>query len=145
MSRELKRVPLNFAWPCDRVWFGYRLDAVSCELCSASGDAPGGGYCPTCEGEGKVYPTIGIPKGDGYQMWETVSEGSPISPVFATPEKLAEWLAEHGESGCGGGRHTREQWLKMIVSGWAPSLAVSAAGVESGVEFVARTSESTVL
>ena len=32
------------------------------------------------------------PEGDGYQLWENVSEGSPITPVFATPEELANYL-----------------------------------------------------
>jgi hypothetical protein len=61
--------------------------------------------CPRCKGEGTVWPSLEIkerhdvwestepPSGDGYQLWETVSEGSPISPVFATPEELADWLA----------------------------------------------------
>lgn len=30
------------------------------------------------------------PEGEGYQLWETTSEGSPISPVFETLEALCE-------------------------------------------------------
>ena len=31
-----------------------------------------------------------------YQVYETVSEGTPVTPVFATPEALIDYLAEHG-------------------------------------------------
>lgn len=32
-----------------------------------------------------------------YQMYETVSEGTPVSPVFATKEELVEYLVEGGD------------------------------------------------
>ena len=47
-------------------------------------------------------------------MWETTSEGSPMSPVFATPEELADWLSETGASLFGGTTAQRDQWLKII-------------------------------
>ena len=31
-----------------------------------------------------------------YQMYETVSEGTPISPIFATLAELEDWLVEDG-------------------------------------------------
>lgn len=34
------------------------------------------------------------PTGDGWQLWETVSEGSPVTPVFPTAEALAAFLVE---------------------------------------------------
>lgn len=72
----------------------------------------------------------GPPKGEGWQMWETVTEGSPISPVFATGEELARWLAEH-ESRDG----TYEQWCRMIFGGgWAPSMMAIGNTVMSGVQ-----------
>ena len=58
--------------------------------------------CPHCNGSGKVWQTeevhrlhdewerIEPPTGDGYQLWETTSEGSPSSPVFATFDELCE-------------------------------------------------------
>lgn len=69
------------------------------------------------------------PGGPGYQVWETVSEGSPISPVFGTPEELADWLGEHEPDTA-----TREQWLAWIKGpGWAPSFVGGPAGLQSGV------------
>lgn len=103
-------------------------------------------YCPHCEGEGHCWPSPEAkaaaeawestepPTGEGYQMWETVSEGSPISPVFATAEELATFMAgtRYGADQDG---TPYETWLEFIKGpGWAPSLVISADGVKSGVE-----------
>ena len=32
-----------------------------------------------------------------FQLWETVSEGTPVTPPFATKEELAQHLAEYGD------------------------------------------------
>ena len=239
MGREIKRVPLNFAWPKDKIWEGYlnphyqghcsdcpecngkgattafqRLeDLVSLLLLSAedaqqgkahpyfeqaplyntqgmavstdivelttglSGRAPQGlighgacarftttnaiikaaglkktwGTCPKCKGEGSVWDKPQNkaraarwrrkepPKGKGWQLWETVSEGSPISPVFAAPEALADWLVTNpdykwrrNDAGT-----TREQWLRFICGpGWAPSMIAREGMVQAGVQAV---------
>lgn len=34
----------------------------------------------------------------GYQIYETISEGTPTSPVFATLEDMGTWLAKQGYS-----------------------------------------------
>ena len=54
-------------------------------------------------------------------MYEDTSEGTPISPAFATPEELARWLADTGASAFGGMTATYEQWLATCRSGWAVS------------------------
>ena len=33
-----------------------------------------------------------------YQLYQTVSEGTPVTPPFSTPEELIDHLAQHGES-----------------------------------------------
>ena len=80
-----------------------------------------------------------FPEGEatGWCMYETTSEGTPISPVFETPEELARWLADTGASSFGSSTATYEQWLSMIRAGWAPSAVATSEGVSSGVEFVA--------
>lgn len=65
-----------------------------------------------------------------FQLWETVSEGTPVSPPFPTREELAAYLAEHGDfwdqkrypgnSGWG-----IECARAFIEQGWAPSFIVS--------------------
>lgn len=101
--------------------------------------------CKHCKGHGYTWPDTASkrrydrwkptqpPKGDGYQLWETVSEGSPITPVFATPDELADWLVVNDDSVTR--NQTREGWLRFINGpGWAPSLVVDGLGVRSGVE-----------
>lgn len=66
-------------------------------------------------------------------MYETTSEGSPISPAFATPEELARWLYENGASAFGGLTATYEQWLSVARGGYAPSAVIGATGLRSGV------------
>lgn len=102
--------------------------------------------CATCQGHATVeaYPgqradaeawePTDPPKGDGWQLWETVSEGSPISPVFATAEELAVWMSDPARG---------DRWVpqsvaaKFIEDGWAPTGIISArTGVVSGVEWV---------
>lgn len=154
MGREVMRVPKGFPWPVGVTWFGFVLDAVPCELCHATGKRPQGPTqrrdkpngqlwdcteCELCEGEGKVWPRIELPIGEAYQMWETTSEGSPISPPCDTPEDLAAWLADNKASTFGRATATYEQWLAMINECMCPSMAVSTEhGPESGVELIAR-------
>jgi hypothetical protein len=68
-------------------------------------------------------------------MYETTSEGTPISPAFKTPEELAHWLYENKASTFGSMTTTYEQWLKMIKgSGWAISAIVENGELKSGVD-----------
>lgn len=107
--------------------------------------------CPGCKGEGDLWPgpefeamheaweQVPVPAGDGYQMWEDTTEGSPMSPVFATAEELARWLADTGASSCGSMTATYEQWLGMIRGpGWAMDLVRRGDDVKSGVAFVSE-------
>ncbi len=64
-------------------------------------------------------------------MYEDTSEGTPISPAFATPEELARWLADNNASAFGGMTATYEQWLATCKSGWAVS-AVMEVGPQGG-------------
>jgi hypothetical protein len=103
--------------------------------------------CEYCQGEGRFYATENIkkmseewesiepPKGEGYQIWETVSEGSPISPVFDTPEKLAKYMSEHKWGADHGTPY--ETWLSFIKDyGWAPSGIIKNGKSMSGVESI---------
>ena len=56
------------------------------------------------------------PKGPGYQLWETTSEGSPISPVFETLDELCAW-AEDNASTFGSFRTSKEEWKRMLDDG----------------------------
>ena len=84
-----------------------------------------------------------------FQLWETVSEGTPVSPPFETAAELSEYLAEHGDfwdqerckrpdwnklwggvpgvSGWG-----REQAERFVKAGWAPSMIATHGKVIDG-------------
>lgn len=84
--------------------------------------------CSHCDGEGIMYLNEEIkrlhdefewqepPTGEGYQMWETTSEGSPITPVFKTPEELAEYCERENVSLFGYQTGSKEEWLSIIKS-----------------------------
>jgi len=101
--------------------------------------------CPQCGGNGTIWDSpedqqaaeawtrSEPPAGDGYQIWETVSEGSPISPVFASAEELARYMAGRKWGGDNGSSY--ETWLKFINGpGRAPSMVLDANGLRSGAD-----------
>ena len=81
--------------------------------------------CPHCNGSGTVWQTEEIktlhdnwekiepPTGEGWQLWEATSEGSPESPVFATFDELCEWCAENATT-FARYKATKEEWAKML-------------------------------
>jgi hypothetical protein len=56
-----------------------------------------------------------------YQMYESTSEGTPISPVFPTPELLAQWLVDNNASAFATNTASYESWLRVANGGYAPS------------------------
>ena len=73
------------------------------------------------DAEGKFIPMFEPQMGDlmkgvrnHLQMYETTTEGTPMSPVFAQAEELAQWLADHEVSVFGDCLATKEQWLRII-------------------------------
>lgn len=93
--------------------------------------------CSRCKGEGSIWPAEDIkaaadnwqrtepPAGEGWQVWETVSEGSPITPVFPTREALIDYLVEGGDRWDrkrGSGGWSRENAEQFVSDAWAPSL-----------------------
>ena len=68
-------------------------------------------------------------------MYETCSEGTPISPAMETPEELAMWLVDNQASAFGDQTASYEGWLRTIKRGWAVSAVVTIGhGIKSGVE-----------
>jgi len=103
--------------------------------------------CSYCKGCGVVFFSEEIEKlieefegreppiGEAYQLWETTSEGSPISPVFEKPEDLAQWLYDNKASSFGSHTQSYEQWLKFITgAGWAMSAVMVNGELKSGVD-----------
>jgi hypothetical protein len=80
-----------------------------------------------------------------YQVWETVSEGTPVSPAFATEDELVDYLAKNGDEwdqkrgDRPWGRQQAERFVKDI--GWSPSFAMKDGKLMSGVEAVTRKTD----
>ncbi len=101
------------------------------------------GVCPVCKGEA-IDPAVKAvyeawtaeepPTGPGYQVWETVSEGSPISPVFSSPQELIDWLVKDQ----GYSRKAAEAFSK---SGWVMSGVVAGGKMYRDIESAAIMSE----
>jgi len=92
-----------------------------------------------------------------WQVYETVSEGTPVTPPFATREELVEYLVENGdfwdqsrraEGPIGGFQMPCDPWPRkqaesfVFGSGWAPSLIVENGVVKTGVEAMADISSN---
>jgi len=67
-------------------------------------------------------------------MYETCSEGTPISPAFETPEELAKWLYENEASAFGSSTASYEGWLRVAQGGYAPSAVIADGRIISGVD-----------
>jgi len=88
-----------------------------------------------------------------WQVYETVSEGTPVTPPFATQDELIDYLVENGDfwdqsrrkegnSTMGCDPWSREQAEHFVRGpGWAPSMVVTETATErkiqSGVEWSA--------
>lgn len=71
-------------------------------------------------------------------MFENTSEGTPISPAFKTPDKLARWLTDNKASAFAKMTATYEQWLAMCKDGYAPSAFMKGGKIVSGVEGMSK-------
>lgn len=93
------------------------------------------------------------PEGEAtwWQVYETVSEGTPVSPPFETQDELINYLVESGdfwdqkrrEEGCT--TMNCKPWERkhaekfVLGTGWAPSFVADSSGIKSGVEFMGES------
>ena len=132
MGRELKRVPMDFDYPLHKVWYGYFFDYIP--TCQSTDDMD---YCKQCkefarikgikdtsyecqdyddyfkEVKEKLKELCEPPMGEGYQLWETTSEGSPVSPVFESLDELCKWCEDNATT-FGSFKASKEEWKQML-------------------------------
>jgi hypothetical protein len=84
------------------------------------------GMCECCDGEGEIWfsdeikelsenwERVDPPVGEGYQMWENTSEGSPQSPVFETLDELCEWCSENASIFGTSQFVSKEEWMRCL-------------------------------
>lgn len=84
--------------------------------------------CPFCDGHGDVgtpeqraaadaWEPTDPPEGEGYQLWQDVSEGSPVSPVFETLDALCEYAAVNCTT-FAWHRASAAEWKEMLDDGF---------------------------
>lgn len=150
MGREIRRVPADWEHPCyteddapgsDRVgtlrplydngyanaceeW--YREAAAWTPEKSASGARWYHEYAGDPPDEDSYRArTWTAEEATHYQVYETVSEGTPVTPHFATQAELVDYLVEHGDfwdqrrRAGGWARSAAEQF---VGAGWAPTM-----------------------
>ena len=114
MGREIRRVPKNWQHPKDqrgeyRPMYDQTFAAAAAKW--KAGFAEWEAKTHECYQEGYEFwdyydhppdPEYYRPEFNDeathYQIYETVSEGTPVSPVFATKEEMLKWLIAHGYS-----------------------------------------------
>ena len=64
-----------------------------------------------------------------YQIYETVTEGTPTSPVFASLDEMFNWLIAEGYSGHAAGKFVKDGWAPSMI--FEPSKGVSGVGIHS--------------
>lgn len=103
-------------------------DAINAHICVEVRAKELGVYgeCECCNGDGEIWFSDEIeklaeswesyepPTGEGYQMWENTSEGSPQSPIFETLDELCEWCAENASIFGSNNFITKEEWVKCL-------------------------------
>ena len=113
---------------------GFGHDSINASVavrarCEREGAAE---VCSTCDGhsdvevyegqraEAEAWEPTQPPAGEGWQLWETVSEGSPMSPVCASPEALATWMTRNP---CLPGKRSPswDEAFAFVRAGWAPT------------------------
>jgi hypothetical protein len=135
MSREVRRVPMDWQHPMewrprwDRITGGSPMTLVPRPLLEDYPDALADWQRNPDDWDGHepdradYMPEFAEGTATGWCMYETTSEGTPISPVFETPEELGSMTA------------TYEQWLRIIQGpAWAPSAVMVGSVLMSGVE-----------
>lgn len=125
MGREIRHVPENWSHPkrddidefiplhqeeyLDALERWHEcVEAYGFDLDEGCGEAP--------------RPEDYMPEGPWVQLYEDVSEGTPLSPPFATEAELIDWLAENEDYW--GRRRTRVQAEALVTLGRIPSLMI---------------------
>lgn len=99
---------MDFDWDLGEVWYGYLPQTDE-------------------EAEDENWEGTDPPEGEGFQLWETTSEGSPASPVFATPDELCEYAAEHCTT-FASNKTTAAEWRRMLDDGFVSHEMVAGDG-----------------
>lgn len=161
MGREIRKVPGDWAHPKyehDQVLYNHQVDAFhplydeDYDSSCARWYADAAAYKPMGNCQWFHDYNGGPPNKDYYRdrkwtdeeathfvVYETVSEGTPVTPAFPTKEQLVDYLVANGDfwdQARGDGGWEREAAERFVSLGWAPSMIVSSAGVKTARDMV---------
>ncbi len=74
-----------------------------------------------------------------FQVWETVSEGTPVSPPFETEAELIDYLAKNGDAwdqDRGNPAWGQERAERFVKAQWAPSFVIADGKIMDGTAAV---------
>lgn len=119
MGRAIRMVPANWEHPKDErgkyipmhTRFPYADDEIAEGLEDGWLDASKPNYGID------LMPTWSEQEATHFQLYETTTEGTPISPVFASFDDLCEWAAENATT-FANFKATADQWREMLRSGF---------------------------
>lgn len=150
MGREIRKVPPNWEHPKQEGQYDGRLQPMYDKTFATAaqewkdkfakwevGERPD--YCTDESRNLEYWEWDGEPPDRAYyrpwtsaeatwiQAWETVSEGTPVTPPFATAVELIDYLITHGDfwdQNRGDGPWPRANAEKFVNDGWAPTFVV---------------------
>jgi hypothetical protein len=157
MGREIRRVPADWDHPKDSMPWGWDHKPLHDEPYSQAFAEWQKGLKAWLAGKYQNYPEGYLPTAEGYAEWagrspdpdmyrpdwpekvrthyqyyETVSEGTPLSPPLPTLEALADWLVANGDPVYGAiDRKTAEAFVK--VGGSPSAVIIPGRGLVDGV------------
>lgn len=129
MNREVRMVPADWRHPVDDNGEFIPLPTIHYQkVYDAEKELWDSGVFPpyasessrkmTYEGWCGLRPERTMPEwddADHFMMYETVTEGTPISPAMCSPETLAQWLTDNNVSWFANQTASYEDWLRVIL------------------------------
>jgi hypothetical protein len=126
---------INHWRAADKVIAAAGLDPDTWGRCLECGGHGSDERYPGQRADSRAWTRVEPPAGEGWQVWETVSEGSPITPVLESREELIAWLAEHYVPVGRDSTLSVAEAAAFVDSGYAPSFVASPKrGFQTGVE-----------
>jgi len=140
MGREVRRVPADWDHPSENLrstplMEGYGATVIEFEaMQKEKGLQEAIDWFGSAPDKNKYMPDWAEEEKTHYQMYENVSEGTPVSPPMESPEKLAQWLVDNNGDAGAGGTASYKGWLRVANGGYAPSMVFCDGVMKSGVE-----------
>jgi hypothetical protein len=123
IKREIRKVPSWWQHPMTRNWRGHdefvplfrNTWKEQCERIGKEFSQSGGVTIQrTCEAE--HTPEFTDAEKTHYQMYETETAGTPISPVFPTTDEMIAWLVDNRVGYFAGHPGTRDDWCNLVAT-----------------------------